>query len=193
MITGKGIGFLVAAIALLLLGRLTQVGWLYLVDAVLWGIIVLSAIFPWLGVAFVTAQRSIQAPNSNPVAHGPVGFPAQGASSRPRDSVVPSASPTEGDPVRITLSLGSRAFWPSYLLNVYYDCTVAPPEPVAPIFRIQRVRERSGFQQIFGPTFGPNFGQAVRPTNWPSNRPSNNGNHRRCLPEGTAPPGSRCD
>jgi hypothetical protein len=38
MITGKGIGFLIAAIALFFLGRLTQVGWLYLIDAVLWGI-----------------------------------------------------------------------------------------------------------------------------------------------------------
>ena len=34
MITSKGIGFLISAIALFLLGRLTQVGWFYLVDAV---------------------------------------------------------------------------------------------------------------------------------------------------------------
>lgn len=128
MITGKGIGFLVTAVALLLLGRLTQVGWLYLVDAVLWGIIALSAIFPWLGVAFITAQRRIEAPNSNPVAHGPGSSVAQAASSAARDSVAPSGSPTEGDPVRITLTLDSRAFWPSYRLNVYYECNVAPPD-----------------------------------------------------------------
>lgn len=30
--------------------------------------------------------------------------------------------------MRITVSLGNRAFWPSYLLNVHYDCAVAPPE-----------------------------------------------------------------
>ncbi len=112
MITGKGVGFLLAAIALLFLGRLTQVGWLYLVDAVLWGIIILSAIFPWLGVAFITAHRRTDSPN-----------PATASPYPPA-----SPYPMEGDPVRITVNLGSRAFWPSYLLNVYYDCAVAPPE-----------------------------------------------------------------
>lgn len=118
MITGKGLGFLIAAIALFLLGRLTQVGWLYLVDAVLWGIIILSAIFPWLAVAFITAHRKIETPNSTTDSPGPPTSPGS----------IGSPSPMEGDPVRITVSLGSRAFWPSYLLNVYYDCFVAPPD-----------------------------------------------------------------
>ncbi len=55
MITSKGIGFLAAAVVLFLLARLTQVGWLYLVDAVLWGIIALSAALPWLGIALLAA------------------------------------------------------------------------------------------------------------------------------------------
>lgn len=106
MITSKGIGFLIAAIALFLLGRLTQVGWLYLVDAVLWGIIMLSAIFPWLSVAFITAHRRVDSTESGKAQ--PV--------------------PAEGDTVRISVSLGSRALWPSYLLNVFYDCSLASPE-----------------------------------------------------------------
>ena len=40
------------AVVLFLLAGLTQVGWVYLVDAVLWGIIVLSAAFPWAGICF---------------------------------------------------------------------------------------------------------------------------------------------
>jgi len=75
---------LIAAIALFLLGRLTQVGWLYLVDAVLWGIIMLSAIFPWLSVAFITAHRRVDSTESGKAQ--PV--------------------PAEGDTVRISVSLG---------------------------------------------------------------------------------------
>ena len=87
-------------------------GWLYLVDAVLWGPITISAIFPWLGAAFISAHRKIESPNSSPASPGsPI-----------------SHDPAEGDTVRITVTLESPEFWPSYLLNVYYNCPAAPPE-----------------------------------------------------------------
>jgi hypothetical protein len=60
MITGKGIGFVIVAVLVFLLARLTQVGWLYLMDAVLWGIVLLSAVLPWLGVAFLEARRRVE-------------------------------------------------------------------------------------------------------------------------------------
>ena len=58
MITAKGVGFLIAAITVFWLGRLTQVGWLYLIDAVLWGLILLSAILPWGVATFLYARRT---------------------------------------------------------------------------------------------------------------------------------------
>jgi hypothetical protein len=60
MITGKGIRFVIVAVLVFLLARLTQVGWLYLMDAVLWGIVLLSAVLPWLGVAFLEARRRVE-------------------------------------------------------------------------------------------------------------------------------------
>jgi uncharacterized protein (DUF58 family) len=105
MITSKGVGFLVAALVLFLLARLTQVGWLYLVDAVLWGIILLSAVFPWVGVAFLAAQRSLERPDAK-----------QGR-----------AEPAEGDPVRIKVTVRPRAPWPSYVLSLFYDCPLTAP------------------------------------------------------------------
>ena len=105
MITGKGVGFVAAAIIIFLLAGLTQVGWLYLMDAVLWGIILLSAGFPWLGTAFVTAQRRVVSPKSTR------GIPG----------------PAEGDKVQITLSVRARALWPSYVLSLFYECPVAGP------------------------------------------------------------------
>ena len=106
MINSKGIGLLVAAIALILLAKLTQVGWLYLVDAVLWGIILLSAFFPWLGVATVSAQRKLERPQPN------------------RNS--PGLA--EGDTLQINLVLTNRTFIPSYVLNFFYHCPLSPPD-----------------------------------------------------------------
>ena len=106
MITAKGIGFLAAAIVLFLLASLTQVGWLYLVDAVLWGLIFLSAICPWVATAFLAAQRSVE--------HSA--------------STSDSPGPAEGDQIQITLTLRNRGLWPIYVLGLFYDCTVAAPD-----------------------------------------------------------------
>ena len=74
MITTKGAGFLAVAILVFLAGRMTLVGWLYLVDAVLWGILILSAIVPWLSIPFLSAERRIHRTSS--AADGP--GPAEG-------------------------------------------------------------------------------------------------------------------
>ena len=105
MVTAKGIGFLIAAIAAFLLAELTQVGWLYLVDAVLWGLILLSALCPFVGTAFLRAELKIERPDSA------------------RNSVAPS----EGDAVQVTLTLRNLGFWPNYVLTLFYECTVAAP------------------------------------------------------------------
>ncbi len=106
MITAKGVGFLIAAILVFFLARLTQVGWLYLVDSLLWGIILLSALLPWLGVPFLDARRKLSW-------EGPV----EG-----------SNGPAEGDPVQIELSLRNRGFWPKFFLSLSYGSTLAAPE-----------------------------------------------------------------
>ena len=105
MITAKGTGFLAVAILALLAGRLTLVGWLYLVDAVLWGIIFLSAVVPWLAVAFLDAHRSVDRPET--------------ATLRP--------GPSEGDQLLIEVALRNRAFFSRFLFTVFYDCPLAEP------------------------------------------------------------------
>ena len=106
MITTKGLGFLAVAIVLFLLAGLTQVGWVYLVDAVMWGIIVLSAAFPWVGLAFLSAERNVELPNPKPDSPGPA----------------------EGDFLQVSLTLRNRALWPGYFLGMFYHCPVAAPE-----------------------------------------------------------------
>ena len=82
MITAKGAGFLIAAVLLFFLARLTGVGWLYLVDSVLWGMILFSALLPWLSAVRLEAQHRVELPGSSEGVTGPA----------------------EGDSVRIELS-----------------------------------------------------------------------------------------
>ncbi len=114
MITAKDVGFLIAAILVFFLARLTQVGWLYLVDPLLWGIILLSAFLPWLGVPFLDARRKLSWEG-----------PEEGIEERPREG---SGGPAEGATVRIDLSLRNRGFWPKFFLSLSYGCTLAAPE-----------------------------------------------------------------
>ena len=95
MITAKGVGFLIAAIAVFWLGRLTQVGWLYLIDAVLWGLILLSALLPWVGATFLDARRKV---NHSGASEGMDG-------------------PSEGDPVDVELTLHNKGFWPRFFIS----------------------------------------------------------------------------
>ena len=58
-ITFRG-GVLVATgVFAFLLARLTQVPWLYMLDAILWGAILLSLVVPWLAVMSLSARRRI--------------------------------------------------------------------------------------------------------------------------------------
>ena len=89
-----------AAVALFFLARLTQVGWVFLLDSVLWGALLLSAVLPRLTTMFLAAQRSLHAP----------------------------ATPGEGDQIEIQVTLRNRGFWPRFLLNLDYRCPPAEPE-----------------------------------------------------------------
>ena len=123
MITGKGAGFLAAAIALFMLGHMTQVGWLYLMDAVLWGIILVSAAVPWLNVFPLRAQRWIQGP----------------------DETGGAPSPTEGDPVAIRITLQNPTLWPRYVISAVLRLPVGGPQQAhAAVLRQRAARLRTG-------------------------------------------------
>lgn len=123
MITAKGVGFLIAAIAVFWLGRLTQVGWLYLIDAVLWGLILLSAILPWAGATFLDARRRVTHTGDSEAMDGP----------------------SEGDPVDIELTLRNRGFWPRFFISVSYLCPIAEPGQATPRFFLGKLPASNHF------------------------------------------------
>ena len=105
MITFRGLALVAIAFFTFLLARFTQVGWLYLLDAMLWGAILVSVVMPWLAIASLSAHRRL-------LRHGKSGD---------------SANPVEEETVDIELQLSNRGFWPRYLLSVSYECAIASP------------------------------------------------------------------
>ena len=71
MITFRGAFLVATAFFTFLLARLTQVDWLYLLDAVFWGLILLSLALPWMAVASLSVRRRLTRPQGRPGATGP--------------------------------------------------------------------------------------------------------------------------
>ena len=132
MITSKGIGILLVAIIVFLLARVTQVGWLYLVDALLWGILILSAVLPWLGVVMMSARLRLD---------------IEGASAA-------GVSPSEGDRIRIQVSLRNRAFWPRFVFGLYYDCPLVKPESCLRRFFVTQLAASAQMSSIWSSVSG---------------------------------------
>ncbi len=128
MITFRGAALVAIAIFIFLLARLTQVGWLYLLDAILWGAILLSLVLPWLTVTRLSARRWL-------VRH-------EGSSTSP--------GPWEGETVDVVLSLENGTFWPRYLLSVSYSCPLAGPDQSRQRFFVPRLDRGESLALVSG-------------------------------------------
>ncbi len=71
MITRRGIGFVISAVAVFFLASATRVGWAHLAGALLWGVVLLSFAVPWLTVAGLSATRRLNV-NAKGGLSGPV-------------------------------------------------------------------------------------------------------------------------
>ena len=95
----RGIGLVIVAILLFALAAFTRVGWLLLFDAVLWGMILVSAIMPWLSIGDLRIHRRV----SNWQGRGE--FPG----------------PMEGNEVDLDLVLENRGLLPCIFVSVGYN------------------------------------------------------------------------
>lgn len=98
MITRRGIGFVLTAVAAFFIASATRVGWVHLADAILWGIVILSAITPWLSVYGLHVKREKRfIPRAN------------------------LAGPVEGQSFDVDLNLTNKWWIPRFLLNIQYS------------------------------------------------------------------------
>ena len=117
MITRRGVGLAATAIFTFLLARLTQVGWLYLLDAMLWGILLFSLVLPWLFAASLTVHRRLAR----------------------REGRAGAPGPSEGEVVQLELGLENGKPWPRYFLSASYLCSLASPDESDQRFFVPRL------------------------------------------------------
>lgn len=98
MITRRGVGLTVVAVAVFFLASSTRVGWVHLADAVLWGMILLSFVVSWVTLPGLSVQRE----TGLGTAHGLSG-------------------PLEGEPWPVTIVVCNRWWWPRFLVSVRYE------------------------------------------------------------------------
>ncbi|MBN4064187.1 DUF58 domain-containing protein [Dehalococcoides mccartyi] len=98
MITKRGIGFVLTAVAAFFIASATRVGWVHLADAILWGVIILSAVTPWISVYGLSVKRE-----KRYSAHGNL------------------PGPVEGRSFEVDLHLTNKWWIPRFLLNVQYS------------------------------------------------------------------------
>ncbi len=98
MITRRGIGFVLVAVAAFFIASATRVGWVHLADAVLWGIVILSAVTPWISVYGLRINREKRFSSNR-------GLPG----------------PIEGQALDVDLKLTNKWWIPRFLLNVQYS------------------------------------------------------------------------
>lgn len=98
MITRRGIGFVLTAVAAFFIASATRVGWVHLADAVLWGVVILSAVTPWASVYGLKVSR-----NQRFVSRASL------------------PGPTEGQKFDVDLELTNKWWMPRFLLNVQYS------------------------------------------------------------------------
>ncbi len=97
MITRRGIGFVIIGVSVFFVASATRVGWLHVADALLWGIIALSAVLPWITVPKLHVDRHISIPR------------------RRGDDV----SPVVGEFVDVKLTISNATRWPRFFVSAH--------------------------------------------------------------------------
>gem|GEM_PF-3005071 len=111
--TPRGWVLLTVALALFGMAWLTQIGWFYVADSLVWGILAVNLFLPWLTVRDLHVFRQAAGPS-------------------------PEIGLFEDDPLTVTLSVKNLSFYPKDSLTIHDNCPLAPPHqspPNPPLFR----------------------------------------------------------
>lgn len=107
--TKTGVGFIVAGILVYLVASQTQVGWLYLIDAVIWGTLVVSAVLPRQTLKTLSVEQQVLL---SAVPPGQVSL----------------NGPLEGETVEIRLRVSNRGRLARYFIRLTADWPFEEPD-----------------------------------------------------------------
>ena len=94
------------ATMLFLVAGATNVGWVRIFDAVLWGMLLISVVLQWLSVTKVEVTRRLLS------VHSSGGWDA----------------PMEDDAVEVEVTLHNVWFWPRFFVSLFYDAPMEAPD-----------------------------------------------------------------
>ena len=107
--TKTGFGFIVAGGFVYFLASQTQIGWLYLFDAIIWSLLVLSAILPWYSLKSLQVEHQVLLPAST--LHQP-----------------PLGGPLEDETVEVRFKVTNNGRLARHFIKVLADCPFEQPE-----------------------------------------------------------------
>ncbi len=122
--TKAGLGFIASGGCFYLVARQTQIGWLYLFDAIIWSLLVLSAILPWYSLRSLQVDQQVLMPTINlnqPLLNGPL----------------------EGEAVEVKLKVTNNGRLARYFIKVLADCPFAEPDERQRAFLLSSLNPRS--------------------------------------------------
>ena len=122
--TKAGFGFIVAGGFIYLVASQTQIGWLYLFGAIIWSLLVLSAILPWYSLKSLQVERQVLLPGST------LRQPLLGGT-------------LEDETVEVRLKVTNNGRLAKLFIKVLEDCPFAQPEKRHRAFFLTTLNPRS--------------------------------------------------
>lgn len=122
--TKGAFALIVVGLAVYLVANQTQVGWLYLFDAVLWSLLVLSVVLPGYNLKYLRVEQQILLPASH--LHE-----------------LPLGGPLEDETIEIKLKVSNSGRLARYFIKLVADCPFEKPEARRKDFLLNIVRPSS--------------------------------------------------
>ncbi len=122
--TKAGFGFIAAGGLIYIVASQTQIGWLYLFDAIIWSLLLLSAILPWYSLKSLQVERQVLLPTST------LRQPQLGG-------------PLEDDAVEVKLKVTNNGRLARHFIKVLEDCPFTQPQEQHRAFLLASLNPRS--------------------------------------------------
>lgn len=119
--TKAGFSFVGAGVLVYFLASQSQIGWLYLFDAIIWGLLVLSALLPWYSLRSLRVERQV-------LLSGPVPWQLGGA--------------LEDEAVEVKLRVTNHGRFARHFIKVVADCPFDWPEKRQRAFLVASLKTR---------------------------------------------------
>ena len=113
-----------SGVAVYLLGSQTQIGWLYLFDAMIWSVVIISALLPWWSLKSLQIERQLWLTPSN-------------------NGHLDLATPREDGIVEVRLKVRNLGHLARYLIKAMEDCPLDEPSKRPRLFFLSSVKAKS--------------------------------------------------